>query len=48
MAVYLLVFKRGYLQPLYTTAVGIFMLALGSVLLVVGSLWLHKLTKIEV
>lgn len=48
MAVYLLVFKRGYLQPLYTTGVGIFMLALGSVLLVVGSLWLHKLTKIEV
>lgn len=48
MAGYLLVFKKGYLQPLYTTPVGVIMLVLGVVLLVVGSLWLRKLTKIEV
>lgn len=48
MAGYLLVFKKGYLQPLYTTPVGIVLLVIGCVLLVVGSLWLRKLTKIEV
>lgn len=48
MALYLLFFKKGYLKPLYTTPMGIVMLVVGSVLLLLGSLWLRKLTKIEV
>lgn len=48
MAAYLFLFKRDYLKTLYTTSAGIAMLAVGVLLLVVGSVWLHKLTKIEV
>lgn len=48
MAIYLLLFKKGYLTPLYTTGIGIGMLVFGGTLLVIGSVWLHKLTKIEV
>jgi tight adherence protein B len=48
MAAYLLVFKRGYLEPLYTTGVGIVLLVVGCTLLVIGSVWLTRMTKIEV
>ena len=48
MASYLLVFKRGYLAPLYTTGAGIALLVVGIVLLVLGAVWLTRLTKIEV
>jgi tight adherence protein B len=48
MAVYLLLFKKGYLTPMYTTSVGIVIFIIGGVLLVIGSLWLSRLTKIEV
>jgi Flp pilus assembly protein TadB len=48
MAAYLFAFKRAYIQLLVTTGLGIAMLTVGGVLLVIGSVWLHKLTKIEV
>jgi Flp pilus assembly protein TadB len=48
MAGYLLLFKKDYLRPMYTTGVGVALLVAGAVLLAVGSVWLHKLTKIEV
>jgi tight adherence protein B len=48
MAVYLLLFKKGYLKPLYQTGTGIVMLAVGVGLLIGGSFWLNRLTKIEV
>lgn len=48
MAAYLLVFKRGYLAPLYSTGVGIVLLIIGGTLLLVGAVWLTRMTKIEV
>jgi tight adherence protein B len=48
MAAYLLVFKRSYLTPLYSTGVGVALLVVGVVLLLVGALWLTRMTKIEV
>jgi Flp pilus assembly protein TadB len=48
MAAYLLVFKKEYLRPLYTTGAGIVMLIGGVVLLIGGMFWLSRLTKIEV
>jgi Flp pilus assembly protein TadB len=48
MAGYLFAFKRDYIELLVTTGLGVTMLVIGSVLLVCGSVWLHKLTKIEV
>lgn len=48
MAAYLLAFKRDYLMPLYTTGVGIALLVVGIVLLLLGTVWLSRLTKIEV
>jgi len=48
MAVYLFAFKRSYIELLVTTGLGNAMLAVGGFLLVGGSFWLHKLTKIEV
>jgi Flp pilus assembly protein TadB len=48
LAVYLLLFKPGYLNPLVETFVGIAMLCTGIVLLVAGTFWLSRLVKIEV
>jgi Flp pilus assembly protein TadB len=48
MGAYLLAFKRTYLAPLYTTGTGILLLVVGAGLLVLGSVWLSRLTKIEV
>jgi tight adherence protein B len=48
MAAYLLVFKKGYLNPLVHTGVGIALLSAGSLLLVLGAIWVRKLVKIEV
>jgi len=48
MAVYLLLFKKDYLRPLYTTGTGVALLCTGVLLLVGGTFWLHRLTKIEV
>jgi Flp pilus assembly protein TadB len=48
VAAYLMIFKKGYLHPLYSSAAGIALLAAGVGLLVIGTLWLNRLTKIEV
>jgi Flp pilus assembly protein TadB len=48
MAVYLRFFRPAYLRVMYTTGVGIAILSVGVVLLLVGSFWLSRLTKIEV
>lgn len=45
---FLLLFKRGYLNPLVTTGVGIGLLIGGVILLTVGAIWLNRLVKIEV
>lgn len=47
-AVALTFISPGYLEPLYTTLFGIVSLVVGVVLMVVGSIWLIKATKIEV
>jgi tight adherence protein B len=44
----LLAFRPGYLHPMLHSVVGIVLLALGAALLAVGSLWLNRITKIEV
>lgn len=48
LAAYLLAFKRDYIAPLYTTPIGIVLLIAGTVLLIVGAVWLTRMTKIEV
>jgi tight adherence protein B len=48
MAAYLMLVKRSYLRPMYTTGVGVAVLIGGAVLVVIGALWLNRLTKIEV
>ncbi|HEY2273199.1 MAG TPA: type II secretion system F family protein [Jatrophihabitantaceae bacterium] len=48
MAVYLLLFKKAYLKPLYTTGTGVALLVGGVLLLIAGVFWLSRLTKIEV
>jgi len=48
LTAYLATFKRGYLDPLFSTGIGIGMLAVGCALLVLGSFWLSRLVKIEV
>jgi tight adherence protein B len=48
MVGYLRLTKPDFLRPLYTTAPGIVLSIIGVVLLGLGSLWLSRLTKIEV
>lgn len=48
MAAYLLAFKPGYLDRLVTTGMGLGLIALGVTLLVLGSVWISRLVKIEV
>jgi tight adherence protein B len=44
-----LLWSRGeYMRPLFTTAVGIVMLVGAGVLVVLGSLWMRKLVRVEV
>jgi Flp pilus assembly protein TadB len=40
--------RAEYMRPLYTTMLGIVMLSAGFLLLVVGSLWMRKLVRVEV
>jgi tight adherence protein B len=46
--IYLLLVRPEYLEPLYTTRLGVAMILLSSVLLVVGVLWLRRAVKVEV
>jgi Flp pilus assembly protein TadB len=48
MTVYLLVFRKGYLKPMYSTGLGVAILISGGVLLLIGAVWLRRLTQIEV
>jgi tight adherence protein B len=48
LAVYFYFVRRDYLRVLYTTGPGVAILIVGVVLLLMGSFWLSRLTKIEV
>jgi tight adherence protein B len=48
LASYFYFVRRDYLRVLYTTGPGVVILAVGVVLLCMGSFWLSRLTKIEV
>ncbi|MEP6760693.1 MAG: type II secretion system F family protein [Sporichthyaceae bacterium] len=45
---YLLLTRPDYLRPLWTTAMGVFFLVVGVVLLTVGALWMRKAVSVEV
>ena len=45
---WLFIGRRSYVRPLYTTSFGLVMLVGAAVLLVLGSLWMRKLIKVEV
>lgn len=40
--------KGSYMRPLYTTPLGLVMLIVGSVLMVLGTVWMSKVIKVEV
>ncbi|MGH3100154.1 MAG: type II secretion system F family protein, partial [Thermoleophilia bacterium] len=44
----LLLFNPQFLRPLYTTSVGIMMMAGSAVLMILGVIWLRKITEIKV
>ena len=46
--VLMLVIRRPYMLPLFTTAVGLFLLILAGVLVTLGGLWMWRLIKVEV
>ena len=46
--IYLLLTRPDYLEPLWTTAMGILFLVFGVVLLAVGALWMRKAVAVEV
>jgi tight adherence protein B len=39
-------FRRAYMRPLYTTGLGIAMLAMGCIGMVVGALWMRKIVNV--
>ncbi|MGQ0679279.1 MAG: type II secretion system F family protein [Actinomycetota bacterium] len=45
---FLFIFRRGYLDPLVTTGIGKVMIAGAIVGMVIGTLWMRKLTQVEV
>ena len=47
-ALYLVLVRPEYLEPLVTTLFGWVMLGMGLMLLIVGALWLRKVVKVEV
>ena len=44
----LFLFNPQFLRPLYTTGLGIMMMAGSAVLMILGVLWLRKITEIKV
>lgn len=48
MTAYLFFFRRAYLEPLYTNALGVFMIIGALVLLLVGCFWMKKVVTVEV
>ena len=45
---YLVLVRPDYIKPMYETFVGWVMIGFGVLLLVIGSLWLRKVVKVEV
>jgi tight adherence protein B len=45
---FLFVIRDSYMRPLYTTPLGLTMMAVSVVLLVLGSLWMRNVVKVEV
>ncbi|GGU74697.1 VWA domain-containing protein [Lentzea flava] len=48
LAGFLFWMRPEYMRPLYTTLIGIVMLAFAAVMVVLGSLWMRKLVRVEV
>lgn len=48
LAAFLFWIRPEYMRPLYTTLIGIVMLAFAAVMVVLGSLWMRKLVRVEV
>lgn len=48
IALYLFTFRRSYLEPLFTTTMGQVMIAAAVTGLVVGTLWMRRLVRVEV
>ena len=48
LAVYMLAVRREYIEPLYTTGIGMAMIAGAGVLMVIGTLMMNKIVKVEV
>lgn len=47
-ALYLILVRPAYLQPMIENVLGWLMIGMGTILLVVGALWLRKVVKVEV
>jgi tight adherence protein B len=48
LGLYLLVVNPGYLAPLITTSIGLLILAVISMLMLVGFFWIRRLIAIDV
>ncbi|MET8760940.1 VWA domain-containing protein [Lentzea sp. NPDC004782] len=48
LAGFLFWFRADYMRPLYSTLIGLVMLSAAAVLVVLGSLWMRKLVRVEV
>jgi tight adherence protein B len=48
LAVYMLTLRPEYIRPLYTTGIGIAMIAAALLLLAIGSFWMSRMVKVEI
>jgi tight adherence protein B len=48
IAGFFFLFRRAYFEPLYSTGLGQLMLVSGAVGMVLGSLWMRRLVRVEV
>jgi tight adherence protein B len=48
VGLFLVAFRREYVEPLWTTTPGLVMVAVAAVGMVVGTLWMFKVAKVEV
>jgi tight adherence protein B len=47
-ALYLIIARPDYINPLFTTPIGVMLLIVGTVTLVVGGIWMSRVIKVEV
>jgi tight adherence protein B len=47
-ALFLVVVRPEYIQPLYTTVIGLVMLGFGALMMLVGIIWLRRVVQVEV